>query len=73
MRCSLAVTDDEYLQKDEKAIPVDEHFLHRFMRTVGGPKKDDMNDDAHSVDSDEFDAIVGALNCLLYLESYCSL
>jgi len=56
---SLPVTGREYINKPEAAIPVDERFVHRFMSTVGESKAQERDFDAASVNSEEFDAIVG--------------
>jgi ribosome biogenesis protein MAK21 len=61
----LAVTSEEYRQKNICEVPPDEQFLHRYVTSIGITKKkskksaDGANSDIESVNSDEFEEMLG--------------
>jgi len=60
---SLAVTSDAYVQKQLQDVPVDEKYLHRYLSAAGRVRKTkpiaENESDIESVNSDEFDEILG--------------
>lgn len=50
----------EYLKLSEKAIPEDEKYLHEFMKHKEEQKVDE-DDDASSVNSEEFDEVISKM------------
>lgn len=59
----LAINSEEYLRKGINEIPVDERFLHRYATSaatgVGVKQNKEYDSDVESVNSDEFERLLG--------------
>ena len=53
---NIAPDSKEYLNKDSDQIPVDEKFIHTYLKAKAKFKADEQDSDAESVNSDDFDA-----------------